>query len=307
MTAIILQGFGQESSVENGAGKKQEVAVNENGNTRIAVGRNLLSVEEGDSSVNIRVGNRGLKILESMEGNKVNFEKYSENEVSDPEDLEDNDDQNKSKKNKFKGHWSAAEFGFNNYLTSDKSLVLPADIEYMNLRSSKSVNFNINFAQLCLGITNHIGLVTGLGLNWNNYKFEGNNNIQAGTNGIIEILDPEAVLEKSKLATLYLNLPLLLEFQLPVNNSHINIAGGPIGAIKIGSHTKMKFQDGQKVKENGDFSLNMLRYGATARVGYENFQLYGTYYVTPLFLTGKGPAGNNLYPFEIGISFTFND
>ncbi|MEI8226032.1 MAG: outer membrane beta-barrel protein, partial [Bacteroidota bacterium] len=145
------------------------------------------------------------------------------------------------------------------------------------------------------------------GLNMNNYKFDGNNNILKGTNGIIEELNPGTSLKKSKLATVYLNLPFMLEIQIPVDNNHLNIAAGPIGAVKIGSHTKMVYQDGQKVKINGDFSLNMLRYGTTARIGYENFQLYGTYYITPLFRTGKGPEGNDLYPFEIGVAFTFND
>jgi hypothetical protein len=51
----------------------------------------------------------------------------------------------------------------------------------------------------------------------------------------------------------------------------------------------------------------MLRYGATARVGYGNFQLFGTYYATPLFQTSKGPEGNDLYPFEIGVAFVFNN
>lgn len=202
---------------------------------------------------------------------------------------------------------SGVEFGFNNYVTSDRSLVLPADIEYMTLHSSKSSNFNINFSQLSLGLTRHIGFVTGIGFNWNNYRFDGNNNIIKGTNGIVEKLDPLANLDKSKLATVYLDLPFMLEIQIPVDNNHINIAAGPIVAVKIGSHSKMVFQDGQKVKANGDFSLNMLRYGATVRAGYGNFQIYGTYYMTPLFQTGKGPGGNDLYPFEIGIAFTFND
>ena len=68
----------------------------------------------------------------------------------------------------------------------------------------------------------------------------------------------------------------------------------------------MVFYDGDKVKSDDDFSLNMLRYGATARVGYENFQLYGTYYMNPLFKSGKGPDGVDLFPFEIGIAFTID-
>jgi hypothetical protein len=69
----------------------------------------------------------------------------------------------------------------------------------------------------------------------------------------------------------------------------------------------MVFDDGHTVKSYRDFSLNMLRYGTTVRVGYGNFQLYGTYYFTPLFQNGKGPGGYDLYPFEIGMALTFNN
>ena len=207
----------------------------------------------------------------------------------------------------FRGHWSGIEFGFNNYLTSDHSMVMPSGIDYMSLQSSISNNFNINFSQLSIGIARHFGIVTGLGINWNNYKFDGNNNIQKGTDGIIEVLDPGANLEKSKLATIYLTLPAMLEIQIPANYHHINLAGGFIGAIKLGSHTKMVFKDGNDIKSYGDFNLNLLRYGATVRIGYQNFQIYGTYYKTPLFETGKGPGGYDLYPFEIGFALTFND
>jgi hypothetical protein len=304
LTAIIMQGFSQKLSAEIQNDKTKGTTESKDENTKISVGRDFLNIEESDSALNVRVGNRGLNILESLEGKKFNFEKYESKDIWDQDDREE---ERARRRSRFKGHWAGVEFGFNNYLSSDKSMVLPDNIDYMTLHSSKSSNFNINFAQLSLGMTRHIGFVTGLGLNWNNYRFDGNNNIVKGTNGIIEMLDPGAELEKSKLATIYLNLPFMLEIQIPVDNNHLHLAAGPIGAIKLGSHTKMVYQDGQKVKSNGDFSLNMLRYGATARVGYGNFQLYGTYYTTPLFRTGKGPAGNDLYPFEIGVAFTFND
>jgi len=304
LTAIIFQGFSQKLSAESQSDSKQEPTVKADDNTKVTIGKDLIEVEESDSSINVRVGNRGLSILESLEGPKFNFKKYD----SDDEWYQDNDEDYRSnRRNRFKGHWSGVEFGFNNYMTSDKSLVLPSDIEYMSIHSGKSVNFNINFSQLSLGLSRHIGFVTGLGLNWNNYKFDGNNNIEKGTDGIIIPLDPLGSLEKSKLASIYMTLPFMLELQLPVDNSTLNLAAGPIGAIKIASHTKMVYEGGQKVKSNGDFSLNLLRYGATARVGYQNFQLYGTYYMNPMFNSGKGPGGYDLYPFEIGIAFTFND
>lgn len=302
MTAIITLGLCQELSAVNQGGKKEVKETDKENNTKITIGKDMLAIEENDSALNIRVGNRGLNILESLEGKKYNFEKYDKTW-----DQDGSDNNHSRRRSRFRGHWTGVEFGFNNFLTADHSLVLPDAIGYMNLHSSKSSNFNINFSQLSLGITRRIGFVTGLGLNWNNYKFEGNNNIMKNTNGVIEELDPGASLDKSKLATIYLTLPFLLELQVPVHNNQLNLAAGPIGAVKIGSHTKMVFQDGQKVKSNGDFSLNMLRYGATARVGYENFQLFGTYYMNPLFQTGKGPGGYDLYPFELGVSFTIND
>ncbi len=312
LAAIILQGFSQELSGKNQSEKNQSTTVINDETTKVTIGNDLISFEDNDSSVNIRIKDRGLNILESLEGRKYNFERYNDEDewIQDEDELfqDDKEGYRSRRRNRFKGHWSAVELGFNNYLTSDRNLTLPADIEYMSIHSGKSVNFNINFTQLSLGLTRHIGFVTGLGLNWNNYKFDGNNNILKGPNGIIEELDPGAALEKSKLATLYLTLPFLLELQLPVDNHSLNIAAGPIGAIKIKSHTKMVYEDGgQKVKSNGDFSLNMLRAGATVRAGYQNFQIYGTYYMTPLFNSGKGPGGYDLYPFEIGVAFTFND
>jgi hypothetical protein len=308
--AIILQAFSQEViSKEKQEENKTSSDITANDNTKVIIGEDLLSFEEGDGTLNIRIGNRGLSILESLEGGpKVAFERYDDNEnLFLQDDQDDRERIRRRNRNRFKGHWSGFEFGFNNYLTSDNSLVLPADIDYMTLHSSKSNNFNFNISQQSIGLTRHFGIVTGLGFNWNNYRFDGNNNIIKGANGVIEELPQADALDKSKLSTIYLTVPLMLELQIPADNHQLNLAAGFIGAIKVGSHTKMVFQDKDKVKSHGDFSLNLLRYGPTARVGYQSFQIYATYYMTPLFKNGKGPGGYDLYPFEIGFAFTFND
>lgn len=305
LAAVILGVTIPELSAEIQQTDKQ--GSSEEKTAKVTIGRDVVSVENNDSAVNVKVGNRGLTILESLEssGSRIHFNKYSGTDNWDQDN--NGDDRHFRRRNRFRGHWTGIELGLNNYVTSNKSLVLPDDINYMTLHSGKSSNFNINFTQLSLGITRHIGFVTGLGLNWNNYRFEGNNNIAQGANGVIEELVPGTNLEKSKLATLFMTLPFMLEMQLPVRNNNLTIAAGPICAIKLGSHTKMVFENGEKVKSNGDFSLNMLRHGFTARAGYGNFMVYGTYYDTPLFRTGKGPGAYNLYPFEIGMALTFND
>ena len=129
-------------------------------------------------------------------------------------------------------------------------------------------------------------------------------------NGVIGPLYPDSgiVYTKSKLYTTYATLPLILEAQIPLNGSHhntINIGAGVIGALKLCSKTKVTYDDGDKskAKSKDDFSMNVLRWGATARIGYSHFQVFGTTYFTQLFEEGKGPE---LYPYEVGIAFTFN-
>lgn len=224
---------------------------------------------------------------------------------------DDQEDSPSKKRSRFKGHWAGIELGVNNYVTNDYSLTLPADINYMTLHTAKSRNASLNFGQLSIGLSRHVGFVTGLSLSWNNYMFDGDNNIRKDESGHIVMLDPMLApgesLKKSKIGTFHFRIPLLLEFQIPTDHQRLNVSMGPIGAVKLGSYSVMRFPDDQKVKSDDDFNLNLLRYGATARIGYENFNVFGTYWLTPMFKTGLGPGGVDLYPFEIGISFTIDD
>jgi len=171
------------------------------------------------------------------------------------------------------------------------------------------MNFNILLPNLNLGFSRHFGLAATVGLSWSDYYFDGDNSIAEDDNGnIIPVYPPEDInFEKSKLSTTYATMPILLEGQIPVSHhGTINIGAGFIGAIKLHSHTKVVYYDNDKmkIKNKDDFSLNLLRYGVTARLGYEMFQAYGTYYLSKMFEEGKGPE---LFPFEVGIALTFNN
>ncbi|MGE5406759.1 MAG: hypothetical protein ACM3NR_03515 [Methanosarcina sp.] len=362
LTSILSLGQCMKSYANNQKGTGDDRSANK----EIEIGNNLLKISETDTSVKVRVRNRGLSVLESLEGKKsVKIDRYKDNDTlylqqereeyednirdrdtltlqqerSEYEDNHDEKDRNHQKvdvyieKNDrysddnnhwqdrdneregrrdrrhghFKGHWSGFGLGFNNYTTSRDNFAMPDDIDYMTLHSGKSMGFNLNITQVSLGITRHIGFVSGPGLSWNNYRFDGNNNILKGNNGVIERLDPLGQVKKSKFSTLYLTLPFMLEIQMPVNGDHLIVAAGPIGAVKLDSHSKIIYEEGSKVKSDSDFSLNMLRCGATAKVGFSNFQFYGTYYATPLFQKGKGPGGYDLFPFEVGLSISFNN
>lgn len=232
-------------------------------------------------------------------------------------DEDEKQDSPAKKRSHFKGHWGGIEIGLNNYVTDNYDLTIPTEINYMSLHSAKSRNVNLNFGQLSIGLSRHVGFVTGLGIGWNNYIFAGDNNIIKNADGNIielerDIYYPDQTLNKSKFSTFYLKIPLLFEVQIPTDHQRLNISAGPVGALKLGSYSVMRFDNDDKIKSDDDFNLNLFRYGATARIGYENFNIYATYYFTPLFKANKGPGiaegiGNvDLFPFEIGIAFSID-
>ena len=55
---------------------------------------------------------------------------------------------------------------------------------------------------------------------------------------------------KSKLSTTHLTIPLILEFQIPTGDHghRIFVSGGVIGGLRIGSHTKVIYDDDGRKK-----------------------------------------------------------
>lgn len=288
---LCLPAAGQENT------EKLKKLQNLEENAELVTPPDTLVIEDTDDETIIRIGKKDIRITDDEENDDMDTD-----DSSDYDYMSHRDDS-------FSGHLGGFELGLNSYMNDFRSTSLEPGDNYLDLNSSKSIAFNIISPSVSLGITKRIGFAASLGLNFNNYRFSGNNSVSVDEGGLLMPVYPPLTVnyEKSKLATLYAVLPVILEGQIPVSHSSsVNIGVGVIGAVKLGSHTKVVYyEDGrQKVKNRDDFSLNLLRYGVTARLGYEMLQVYGTCYLSPMFETGKGPE---LYPFEVGIALTFND
>ena len=268
--------------------------------TKVTLGQNeVFIVEENGDTVRIVLGKRGISVVEGDEGTVVKVMEMDE--VSNYK--------SKKHKKRFRAHWAGLELGLNNYVTPDFSMTLPPEERYMDLNTGKSWNWNINVIDYGFGLgTDKVGIVSGLGFEFINYSFDGQNSIRKNPDtGVTEEYVPDYAgnITKSKMNITYLTAPLLLEFQIPAPRSRIYISAGVIGGVKLWSNTKMKYTvSGEKSKEKakGDYNLSPLRWGLTARVGYRALGFYANYYMTSLFKTDMGPE---LYPFAVGLSFTF--
>jgi hypothetical protein len=265
----------------------------------------------------IVLGKKEIKIIDSEQGTDIKVrEKDDIQNDSCIAKKESHTDYHFKKRNKrdggFKGHWDAIEFGTSGFLNKDRETSLTGTDNFMNLNTNptKSSNISLNFCQIDQGIFgNSFGMVTGLRFEFNNYFFDNNNSIIKNKDGYISSkyytnnLDTFQ-LDKSKLSTLYFTIPLLFEFQFPTSRSfhkRLWISGGVLGSIKLDSHTKVVYKDNgerKKVKNHDDFNINVLRYGFTGRVGYNDFFAYANYYPVQFFEKNKGPE---LYTYSVGV------
>lgn len=206
---------------------------------------------------------------------------------------------------KFSGHWAGIDFGFNSFINQNYSNY---DSHFMDNNLLLSNSTFINLIQQSIGLQhnrNTIGLVTGLGLHLQSYHLNQNTTLKRLENDIIE---PEILVfdhnQKSKLSIVSVILPLLAEFQIPVNHyeNRFYFSAGPYMGYRLSSHTKIKYRikgKKEKLKVPGHYSLHDFKYGIMARAGYRWINFFAICELVPLFIKGKGPE---LTPVTFGIT-----
>jgi len=255
-------------------------------------------------STKIRIGRKSITIIDEDDNTVVRFPNRR---------FRSDWDVDYHRKPSFRGHWSGVEFGINGFMDKNQSITMKNDMSYMDLKQARSWNFNVNFLQYSIGFgTDKIGLVTGMGLEFNNYHFSNpislktDKTVGSSSNGMT-IVDSSYInnnfdVSKTKLSTTHLTVPLLLEFQIPTGDHkhRIFISGGIIGELRLGAHTKVVYDDEGKRKDKNreDFNLSTFRYSFTARVGYRGLKLFANYSPVSLFEKNKGPQ---VYPYSIGL------
>lgn len=190
-------------------------------------------------------------------------------------------------KDKFSGHWAGIDFGLNSLTRADYT---GYSYEFLKNEPIRSYSLSVNPVQQSIGLqrnSNTIGLVTGLGLQWLNYRLDKNTTLEESVSGKVM---PKTLFfddnQKSIFSLYYATLPVLIEFQVPVNhyNNRLFFSAGITGNYRISSNTKIRYRLNKKrenLKTPGDYSLHDLRFNLTTRAGYRNFQVFCNYDLQP--------------------------
>lgn len=207
----------------------------------------------------------------------------------------------------FTGNWAGIEVGVNGFARSDYSMYDAEDRDFLSNDLFMSNVLNLNVLQYSKGLQstrNTVGLVTGIGLSLQSYRLDNKTTIEEDEFGKVQ---PKTMFfdsnQKSKFSMVYIEVPLMAEFQVPVKHVADRVyfsAGINIGR-RLSSHTKVKYRSDnkkQKLKTPGDYSLRDFKFGGTVRVGYRWVNLFANYDFTPMFEDHRGPR---LYPFSVGV------
>ena len=204
----------------------------------------------------------------------------------------------------FFGHWAGIDLGFNAFLNVDYSNY---DSKFMKNNVLRSNSFYINLIQQNIGIQrsrNTVGIVTGLGVQFQNYRLDKNTTIERQADGVVV---PKTLYyndnQRSKLSLNYITAPVLIEFQIPINHyeNRLYFSGGIFFGYRISSHTKIIYRDlkKEKLKAPDTFSIPDFKYGVMARTGYRWLNLFAIYDLRTFFKPDLGPE---LTPFSFGIT-----
>lgn len=274
----------------------KNVTVDGAGDFGLAKDKDKKSYSELEDTTRVKIGDNKLLIIKEKGKKRYEFET--------DEDSKHPMHKKKHKEKEFEIYWAGVGVGVNGLLNNNNKPGFPAGYDYLDLDYGKSASVSINiFEQHIPILKKNINIVTGFGVESNNYRFT--DNYLIGTNNSFTSFIKDTVkYSKNKLEVTYLNVPLMVQFDSPKihNGRTIHVSGGMMVGYKVESHTKHIYEtNGQtfKPKTHDDFNISPFKYSVVARAGYGKVDLFASYALNSLFKEDKGPQA---YPFTVGIN-----
>lgn len=211
------------------------------------------------------------------------------------------------------GKYIGINIMYNGLVSGLGSMNLPSNAQYMT-QTTKSIGVDLNLIDGVLFSSGCFGIVSGLGLEINNFRFANNISLTRDKDGYTipdnSYTERGINLSKSKLTTTYLNVPLLFQFQIGrtpyKKESDCWISVGIVGGIKLQSYTKVMYShEGRDVKKKEFNNQNIANFhlGFQASIGfYSGFNVTAKYYPQSIFRSDFGPHVEQV---SIGIGYVF--
>jgi len=194
----------------------------------------------------------------------------------------------RKRRRSYQSRVASIELGFSQMRGADYSAYPPGTPEFMDMNLGRSIQLGLNLFKAGYGFDRegHVGISSALGIYWNNYVFTDKTVCIGEENGRIEPYTVSGDPKKSKMRNLGLRVPLTLD----ANLGELFLSLGGFGELDVRSYTKTT-----SPKKYADLNYtDPLQYGLIGRIGYHGIYVYGNYFLSNMFKSGKGPEGTIL-------------
>tara|TARA_B110000977_G_scaffold201774_1_gene298525 strand:+ start:1956 stop:3098 length:1143 start_codon:yes stop_codon:yes gene_type:complete len=282
--------------------KSSDIEVSEKGMKKvISISDQGIVIKNGKSKRNdLEISENGIFIQTNKDNDEIDSSKVTNKIINWIGNIGIKDKEEEEDKSTFM--MSEIHLGFNNYLNSEQKIA--SGMPYSLKSTLGSISFT-RFAKTRIFKTKPLFVKYGLGISSNNYKFA-NNYILSQSNNATQLIQSEKELLKSKLATVFIDVPLLIQLDLSFDNKEedgFNLAVGTFVGYMLKAKTKVISLDANKnshkEKQRGEFNINKVRYGVLAQFGVLGFNFYGKYHLSTLFESNLGPEKLNVIDFGI--------
>lgn len=203
----------------------------------------------------------------------------------------------------FNDHWESLNFGIGGFGAQSFSFDIDKEYDEISVDPIHSFAFHWNIGSIALPLTksNRVGLVSGVGVTWDFYALSDKKIHLTKGESELEYSHDSIEYKRNKLRTTNLVVPLMLEVH-PYKNSDIYVLAGVEGNLRLGARTKQVADDGHREKRKSDYHMNPFTCNLVVRAGYNDFGVFFSTALTPMFKDGRGPV---VYPFSAGISLNY--
>ena len=195
------------------------------------------------------------------------------------------------------------DWGFSR-LSDGGSFTLAEQNQFLSYK--KASNFGFDIAQYGLRFNDKFKIYLAAGFEWNYWRLKQNVLLLENVSPLsYQELDPSAGYSKNIFTSTYLRLPLTFELRSRQlnNGKRVKLAFGAMTGILLKGTQRLKSEQQGKQKFKDTYNLQTFQYGPFVRIGYDNFGLFGKYYMNDLF--EKSPDQEGVHNLAFGLTLGF--
>lgn len=200
--------------------------------------------------------------------------------------------------------FSRIDWGFSR-LMDNGSFNLSEDNSFLSYK--KASNFGFDIAQFGVRINDRFKTYLSAGFEWNYLRLKQNILLDQNSQSLAyETIDQSVVAYKKNIfTTTYLRLPITFEWRSAQNRNgdRLKVAFGAMTGILLKGTQRLKSDANGKQKFKDNYNLASFQYGPFVRVGFDNFGIFGKYYINDMFEKSPDQKGLNNFTFGLTLGF----